>query len=378
MTPTKPLAFRFGLPVAAVALLLILLILISSSMFIVREDEQAVVARFGRPIRTIAGAREAIEQSNIREQIDIANGEMNLTVSLTFGAGFYFKVPFLDEVEFFENRLLQFDAPPTEAVTLDKQRVMIDTFARWRISNPLLYRQSMRTEFEAQNRLRSIITNDVNANVAKYNFSEIIRTTNRILELEREEALSNLVTEVKVGRAKIMEEVTQICDTSARVVGIRIYDLRIKRADLPEANRERVYSRMQEERKRISTRFRENGKSKAKKIRADTDKTVRVMLAEADRKKRILEGDADAGAMRIYAQGFEETESGMSRTFLGYESDPQFYRFLRQLEALETIADETQTVFVSSTDSEIFSLLKSQEALWPKDTARSGSSLGRQ
>ncbi len=377
MNPTKPLTFRFGIPVAAVVLLLILLLL-SSSMFIVREDEQAVVARFGRPIRAIAGAREESERNEVRGQIDVANVEMKLTVSLTFGAGFYFKVPFLDEVEFFENRLLQFDAPPTEAVTLDKQRVMIDTFARWRISNPLLYRQRMRTEFEAQNRLRAIITNDVNAHVAKYNFSEIIRTTNRILELEREEALSNLVTEVKIGRAKIMEEVTQICDAKAKEIGIRIYDLRIKRADLPEANRERIYSRMEEERKRISTRFIERGRAKAQKIRADTDKTVRVMLAEADRKKRIIEGDADAEALRIYAQGFEETESGTTRTFEGYESDPQFYKFLRQLEALETVVCATQTTFVVSTDSEIFSLLKSQQALWPTDTANIGSSLGRQ
>ena len=333
--------------------------IVSMAAFIIEEDRQAVVTRFGRPIRVIAGARDDSEREEIRKEIEAFNQKYNSSVRLSFGAGLYFKMPFLDAAEEFENRLLQYDAPPEPTLTADKKQLLVDTFARWRISNPLLYRQTVRTEIVTQKRLDSIIFSVVRDLLASHNFNEIIRTSNEIFEREREEPLPDLVKPIEIGRTKIMQEVTTRCDKSVREYGIRIMDVRVKRADLPKENRKRVYERMSEERKRIATRWREGGKADAAQLRATTDKEVTIMLAEAERESQVLHGQGDAEALRIYARGYEEElENGTARQVFGYESDPDFYEFTRKLQALENVTDAS-TTFVLSTDSDLFGILRS-------------------
>ncbi len=342
------------------AILIIAVIVVSLCAFVVEEGKQAVVTRFGKPVRVIAGAREESEQERIRQQIEDYNTQSESAVRLDFGAGLYFKIPFMDVAEEFESRLLQYDAPPADIMTLDKKQLVMDVFARWRISNPLLFRQSVTNETMAKARLKGVIDSVMRAELAQYNFNEIIRTSNLIFEREREDPLPELVTQIEVGRSEIMKRISELCDIQGKQFGVRITDVRSKQANLPDENRLRVYARMNEERKRIATRWKEQGKAEALRIQAETDREVTVMIAEAEREKQILMGQGDAEAMGIYARGFEDTDAeGGTHHYLGYESDPEFFKFMRRLKALETISDVTSTTFILSTDSELLGVLKS-------------------
>lgn len=264
-----------------------------TSLFTVTEMERAVVIRLGKPVG------DPIEK-----------------------AGLKVKLPFIDRVEYFDRRLLEYDSEPKELITKDKKNVVIDNYARWRIVDPLLFLQSVQDERGAQARLDDIIYSEIRERLGQYTLLEIIA-------LERDE---------------IMERVTVESAEKVNKLGIEIVDVRIKRADLPKQNEENVYRRMEAERNQQAKKYRAEGQEKALEIISDAEREKTIILAEAYENAEKIKGEGDAEALKIYADA--------------YNRDPDFYRFTRTLSAYDEIfGGEGQTKVLLSTDSELWKYL---------------------
>jgi membrane protease subunit HflC len=234
--------------------------------------------------------------------------------------GLHFKVPFLQSAHKFEDRVLEYDAAAAKIITSDKKHLVIDNYARWRIVDPLKLYQTVRNEFGAQARLDDIVFSEIREELARHTLTEI----------------------VSVNRAAIMEKVGRQCDLKAREYGVEVMDVRIKRADLPGEVAHSVYARMQAERQRIAKKYRSEGEEEAVKIRAATDKERTILFAESYRQAEKLKGEGDGEAIKVYAEAFEK--------------DPEFYAFVRTLEAYEKSLKQNTTVILPS-DSEFFQYL---------------------
>ncbi len=270
---------------------IVLAVLIGSTAFTVDEREQVVILQFQKPVRTITEA----------------------------GLAFKFPYPFQNVVTF-EDRLLEYDSAPTEIVTKDKKSLVIDNFARWRISDPLQFLKSVQNEKGAQSRLDDIIYSELRVELGKHDLHEIVSTS----------------------RVTIMKIVTENSNKKAAEYGIAINDVRIKTADLPKENEQPVYDRMRAERKRMANRYRSEGEEEALKITAETDKEKTILLAEAYKSAEETRGEGDAQALKIYADA--------------YGKNPTFYQFYRTLEAYKTTLD-TQTVVVLSPENDFLKYL---------------------
>lgn len=258
--------------------------------FIVDEREQVVVTRLGDPRRTIQSP------------------------------GIYFKVPFIEEVHAFDDRLLYSDAQPGQVFTQDNKILMLDNFARWRITDPLVFLQSMASVRNAQSRLDDIIYSALREEMGKRTLSEMVSGK----------------------RGEIMDMVTVAARESASRYGISVLDVRIKRADLPPQNETFVYDRMKAERTRQAKQYRAEGEEVALTIRAETDLEVRRIKAEAYQEAQQVRGEGDAEALRVYADAFEQA--------------PEFYAFQRTLEAYEKTLIEG-TVVVLPLETQFFKYL---------------------
>jgi len=234
--------------------------------------------------------------------------------------GLGFKAPFVENVHKFEDRVLEYDAAAAPIITSDKKHLLIDNYARWRIVEPLKLYQTVRDVSGGQARLDDIVFSEIREELARHTLTEI----------------------VSVNREAIMEKVHKQCDKKAREYGIEVMDVRIKRADLPGEVAHSVYARMQAERKRIAKKYRSEGEEEAVKIRATTDKEKTILLAESYRQAEKLKGDGDAEAIKIYAEAFEK--------------DPEFYAFVRTLEAYKKSLGRDTTIILPS-DSELFQYL---------------------
>lgn len=234
--------------------------------------------------------------------------------------GLGFKAPFVEKVHKFEDRVLEYDAAAAPIITSDKKHLVIDNYARWRIVEPLKLYQTVRDESGAQARLDDIVFSEIREELARHTLTEI----------------------VSVNREAIMEKVHKQCDEKAREYGIEVMDVRIKRADLPGEVAHSVYARMKAERQRIAKKYRSEGEEEAVKIRAQTDKEKTILLAESYRQAEKLKGDGDAEAIKIYAEAFEK--------------DPEFYAFVRTLEAYEKSLGRDTTIVLPS-GSEFFQYL---------------------
>lgn len=265
-------------------------ILASQTFFIVDETNQAIVLQFGDPIRTLSVP------------------------------GLAAKLPFIQNVIFFERRVLSSDAPPQEYLTTDKKRLVVDHVTRWRIADPLLFFQAVGTEAGARARLDDIVFSELREELAKVNFVEVI---------SRE-------------RESIMERVAASAVEKASEYGIDIVDVRVKRADLPVEVEQSVYLRMQAERQRESSLFRAEGEENAAILRAQADRERTVILAEGYAKSQSLRGEGEALAISIYAQALEQ--------------DPEFYAFLRRLESYKIILKKGDTIVIPI-DSDFFRYL---------------------
>jgi len=273
-----------------IILIVAILFIANLSLFIVDETKQAIVLQFGKPIRAIKEP------------------------------GLNWKLPFIQNVVFFEDRLLVYDAAPTEIITKDKKTLIVDNYARWKIIDPLKFLQTVRDLNGAQARLDDIIYSELRVDLGLFNMSEI-------------------VSEKREG---IMKRVTEISNEKAGTYGIEIVDVRIKRVDLPPENEKFIFDRMRAERERIAKQYRAEGQEESAKIIAETEREKTVILAEAYKTAQTLKGEGDAEAVKIYAKSFNQ--------------DPEFYKFYRTLEAYRKTFKDKTTVLLS-TDSEFLKYL---------------------
>jgi membrane protease subunit HflC len=259
-----------------------------SSVFAVHQTQQALVLQFGNPVNVIRDS------------------------------GLNFKLPFVQNVEFMEKRILDFDAPPVEAVSTDKKRIVVDAYARFRIADPLKFFQTVNNEVTARNRLAPSVNSSIR----------------NVLGRVRLEAVTS------GERSGLMREIRDRVNDEAVKLGIEIVDVRIKRADLPAANSQAVYELMRAERKRIATEFRAKGSEKGQKITATADREKTVLLAKATRQSQIIRGEGDAKRNQIFAEA--------------YQKDPEFFAFYRSLQAYRTALQAGDTTMVLSPDSDFF------------------------
>ena len=276
--------------IAGVILVILVLIGMRTVLFTVDETEQAIIVQLGKYIRTVKEP------------------------------GLHFKIPLVQTVIHFENRILEYDAAAAKVITADKKHLVVDNYARWKIIDPLKFYETVRNEFGGQARLDDIVFSEIREELARHTLTEII-------SLQRE---------------AIMDTVGKRCDEKAREYGIQVIDVKIKRADLPEEVTHSVYARMKAERERIAKKYRSEGEEESVKIKAQADKERTVLLADSYRSAQELKGKGDAEAIKIYAQALEE--------------DPEFYSFLRTLEVYRK-ALVGGTTMVLSSDSELFQYL---------------------
>ena len=235
--------------------------------------------------------------------------------------GLHLKIPYpIQVLVVFDDRLLEYDSPPEEVLSRDKKTLIVDNYVRWRIVEPLLFLQTVQAIPTALTRLDDIVYSELRRELGTHDMSEII-TENREL---------------------IMEVVTRKSNEATATYGIEVIDVRIRRVDLPPENEASIYARMDAERKRQANKFRSEGEEEAKKIRAVTDKDRTIILAEAYKQSEEIRGIGDAKAIEIYAGA--------------YSADPDFYEYVRTLEALKTILDDKTTVVLPA-DSKLFKLL---------------------
>ena len=260
-----------------------LLLLLSDSIYIVAEYEQAVILRFGKFVTAVSEP------------------------------GLHVKMPVVLQMTKYDKRLLGYDIAPTEIVTKDKRTLLVDSYSKWRIVDAEVFYKRVRTEAVVRGRIKDIIYSELWQEFGSHTLEEI----------------------VSVNRREFMEAVTARANDKAKQIniGIEIVDVRVKRADLPEENKNSVFQRMKEERKRIASQFRAEGEEEANKIRANADKEKVVLLAEAYKQEQILRGDGDSLAIKIYADA--------------YKQDPEFFEFLRSLESYRTALNKDNTIILS-------------------------------
>ncbi len=299
--------------------IILLLLLMGNPFFIVNEYEQAIITQFGKPIG------QPIKK-----------------------AGFYFKLPFIQKVNYFEKRILEWDGYPSQIPTKDKKYIWVDTTARWKIEDPLIFFKSVYNEKGAQARLDDIIDAAVRDLVTSHNLIEIVRNSNRLLEevnLEEGDFIEKSALEkVSWGREKIREEILKRAQEISPKYGIKLVDVRIKRVNYIEEVRKKVYDRMISERKRAAEQYRSEGKGKKAEIEGQTEKELKKILSSAYKEAQKVKGEADKKAIQIYADS--------------YGRDPDFFAFLKSLEAYFESIDE-DTTLILTTDSEYFKYLKS-------------------
>ncbi|GAB4338575.1 MAG: protease modulator HflC [Candidatus Abyssubacteria bacterium] len=314
-------------------LLLVLVFFLFSAFFIVDETKQAVVTFFGEPVTVILGSIPENIKADTLAAIRQYEQQRNTKITIKEGAGLYMKIPVLHKVTMVEDRLLEYDSEPTDVVTKDKKHLLVDNFARWRIINPLLFIQTVRTERGAVSRLDDIVYSVLREEMAKSNLVEIVRTEN----------IPSLEEHISTGREAIMQAVTEKADRTARSYGIQLVDVRIKRADLPQENLNAVFNRMRAERERISKQYRSEGEEEAAKIRAETDRDVKFILADAYKEAETIKGRGDGKAAAIYANA--------------YSAHEDFYKFLQSLETIDKSTTDKDQLIIS-TSGGVYQYLK--------------------
>ena len=296
------------------------IVTLSSSLYTVRETEQVVITQFGKPV-----------------------GKPISTPGLKM------KTPFVQNIHAFEKRFLEWDGSPNQIPTKDKRFIWVDSYARWRITDPLLFFQRLHDERGAQSRLDDILDGETRNTIAKHELIDLVRSTNRpmvvaddVAELSQPEAAER----VEFGRNALTAEVLKNAQRRTVDLGIEILDFRVKQINYVDAVRQEVYARMISERKRIAERFRSEGAGEAARIAGERERELRAIESEAYRKAQEIRGKADAAAADIYAAA--------------YNRDPEFYRFLKTMGTLEKSFD-ADTVMVLSTDGEMLKYLNTSK-----------------
>ena len=260
-------------------------------------------------------------------------------------------MPFIQKVHRFEKRFLEWDGDPNQLPTKDKRFIWVNNYARWRITDPLLYFQRLRDERGAQTRLDDILDGETRNAIAKYDLVEVVRSTNRepmATEVDSEDEVT--MDDIEFGRNEIRLEILANTQERTSDLGIEILDVEFKRINYVAEVQRKVYERMISERQRIADRFRSEGQGEAFRIRGEKDRELLRIRSEAYKKAQEIKGNADAEATNIYAGAYNRSADTRS-----------FYEFLKTMEAYKTTLDKESTL-VLSTDSDFYRFLKTSES----------------
>lgn len=296
-----------------IVIALILICLVGGSCFVVNEGEQAIVTRFGKPVGQV------------------------------YMPGLNFKMPFIEDVYYFESRILKWDGDPNQITTKEKRYIWVDATARWKIKDPLKFYRTVANVNGAQSRLDDIIDSVVRDSVSSNYLVDLVRGDNYKSDSSLGE-IDEELTESGKSRETILTEMLDKAKVSVPDYGIEIIDIQIKRINYIDKVREKVYERMISERNKVAAEYRSEGEGTMAEILGEMEKELRKINSEAFKKAVEIKGRADAEAARIYAEA--------------YSKDPEFYTFYRSLESLEKVV-KNNTHMVISTDSELYKYLKS-------------------
>ncbi len=275
--------------IALVGATLIVLFVLLNAFYIVKQTEQAIVLQFGEPVRVVQEA------------------------------GLKMKIPFIQHVVFYDNRLLNLDPPAQEVVLNDKKRLDVDSFTRYRIVDPLRFYKTVRTELQARSKLEEIVNSSLRKVLGRITLQELLSQQ----------------------RTQIMNDISSTVKVDAKQIGVSVADVRIRRADLPVEVLQAINARMKAERERDAKEFRATGQQEAQKIRAVAEKEQTIIVTEAEKQAQIIRGDGDQEAIVIWNNAANV--------------DPQFYAFYRSLEAYKkSMAEKKNTSMVLSPDAEFF------------------------
>ena len=298
-----------------IAATLVALILLISALYIVDETQQVIVTQFGQPVGDAVAS-----------------------------PGLKFKIPFIQTANFFDKRFLEWDGDANQVPTRDKRFIWVDTYARWRISNPLTYLERLRgDENTAQSRLDDILDGETRNAIARNDLVQVVRTSNRqpaTTEGDQEE--TGVLDRIETGRADITAEIRRTAAPRLAELGIELVDFQLKRINYVEEVQQDVFARMIAERQRIAQQYRSEGEGEAARIRGERERDLQEIQSEAYRQAEETRGVADAEATRIYADA--------------YNRDGSFYAFMKSMETFETAIDP-DTILILTTDGELFQYL---------------------
>ncbi|RDV24522.1 protease modulator HflC [Alteromonas aestuariivivens] len=315
------------LSATSIILIAVLAVVVNSALYTVGEVEQVIVTQFGKPV-----------------------GEPIVT------AGLQVKVPFIQQVNPIEKRVLEWDGNPSDMPTKDKLYISVDLFARWRIIDPLQYFLRLRDERSAQSRLDDILGSETRNAVAKHELIEIIRTTkDRVPQrdelLTDAEKILNMGTLVPInkGRKVVELEIFNSAADKVKVFGIELLDIRFKRINYNASVRPKIYDRMVSERRQIAERFLSEGHGEAARIRGNRVRDLNKIQSEAYQQVEEIRGQADAIAAEIYSNSYNQSAEAV-----------KFYEFTRTMAAYPSVID-SRTTLMLSTESDLFKYLKAPE-----------------
>ena len=305
---------------------IIALLVVSGAFYTINETEQVIITQFGKPI-----------------------GEPVTT------AGLHFKIPFIQDVNRIDKRILEWDGQRTEMPTRDKLYISVDTFGRWRITDPLEYFRRLRDERSAQSRLDDILGSETRNAIAKHDLIEVIRTT-KDRQPAVDESLEEIVEEtagsigtlqpIRKGRKLIEAEIMESAKEKLAEFGIELLDVRFKRINYNPSVVEKIYERMISERQQIASRFRSEGEGEAAKILGDKQRDLSVIESESYRRVQEIRGEADARATKIYAEAYDQSREAR-----------RLYEFVKTMETYQKVVDKDSTLLFS-TSSELFRFLR--------------------
>ena len=303
-------------------IIIVALFVVFSSAFIVSETEQVIITQFGKPV----------------------GNPINTP-------GIHFKIPLVQKANFFDKRFLEWDGAPNQIPTRDKRFIWVDAYARWRITDPLLFFQRLRDERGAYSRLDDILDGKTRNAIANHDLVEIVRSTNREFQASGELEIgeeSEIFITIKSGRDKITRSIIESAAPSLLELGIELLDLRFKRINYVEEVQRKIYERMITERKRIADKYRSEGQGEAAKIAGDKDRDLKQIRSAAYRTAQEIMGKADAEATTIYAKAYNQ--SNESR---------ELYKFLKTMDSYKNTLTEKDWLILS-TEGDFFKYLQKQ------------------
>lgn len=306
-------------PLIAAVIILIIISVVVSSAYIVRETEQVIITQFGKPV-----------------------GDPIIA------PGIHFKIPVIQKANFFDSRFLEWDGDPNQIPTKDKRFIWVDTYARWRIKDPLLFFQRVRDERGAQSRLDDILDGETRNAIANHKLVELVRTTNRTPMTSEDLLVGEVVSElakIKYGREVITRTILEASAPRVLELGIELLDLRLKRINYVEEVQQKIFERMITERLRIADKFRSEGQGQASKILGDKGRELKKIQSGAYKTAQEIMGKADAEATAIYAEAYNKNKESR-----------EFYRFLKTMETYQNTLSEKDWLILS-TKGEFFKYL---------------------